>query len=235
VTVDPSTDRFFGHVQVGASSISNAGNAGYDVRGAVNVPLSDTWAARASAFYRQDPGYIDNPVLGLEGINKSEAFGGHLSLLWKPSQDTSLKLSALVQHAAVFGSSQVDIQPGLGDLQQDHTPGSGRNDGTLQAYSAVFKQKLGNAELTSITGYSVDRYTNTIDLTNYYNGLQILCPDRRGSKKSTRPTHRSSRRSCGCRSLSDKKQSGWWGRSTITRARIMCFRFLGSYSTLGRL
>src|SRR5580704_13705937 len=64
VTADPSTDHLSGRVQTGISDVYNGNQLGYNVRGSINVPLSDAVAVRASGFTREDPGYIDNPSLG---------------------------------------------------------------------------------------------------------------------------------------------------------------------------
>ena len=85
VTIDPSTDAVSGRVQAGVSDVHNAGQPGYSVRASVNVPLNDTLAMSASAFTRVDPGYIDNPVYHLDGVNETKVMGGRLALLWLPS------------------------------------------------------------------------------------------------------------------------------------------------------
>src|SRR5258708_35027730 len=43
VTVDPSTEAVSGRVQAGVSSVQNGNELGYNVRGAVNVPVTDTF------------------------------------------------------------------------------------------------------------------------------------------------------------------------------------------------
>src|ERR1700730_15197926 len=58
VTVDPSTDGVSGRIEAGTSDVYNGAKPGFNMRGSVNLPLSDTLAARASVFNRQDPGYI---------------------------------------------------------------------------------------------------------------------------------------------------------------------------------
>ncbi len=63
-------------MQAGASTVYDGAGAGYNVRGSVNVPLDDHWAVRASAFTRVDPGYIDDPTLGIEDVNRAEVDGG---------------------------------------------------------------------------------------------------------------------------------------------------------------
>ena len=97
VTVDPSLAGVSGRLEAGGNSVQNGSELGYTFRGSVNVPLSSDFAVRASAFTRQDPGYIDDPVLGLKGVNEDRASGGHLAALWQPSETFSLKLSALYQ------------------------------------------------------------------------------------------------------------------------------------------
>jgi iron complex outermembrane recepter protein len=81
VTVDPSMDRFGGKVRAGLTHVADGDDLGYDVRGSANIPLSDTLALLASGFTREDPGYIDNPVLGAEDINKAETVGGRLAAM----------------------------------------------------------------------------------------------------------------------------------------------------------
>ena len=123
VTRDPSMDEFRGRVQVGATSVRNGDDPGYNARGSVNVPLGATWAMAASAFNRREPGYVKNVVTGDEGANRADATGGRLAMLWRPSDRFSLKLSALMQEIEGQGSSSVDAA--LGDLQQSRLPGSG--------------------------------------------------------------------------------------------------------------
>jgi len=166
VTVDPSTAGLSGIVQAGTDSIYNGSGLGYNVRAAANIPLNDTLAIRASAFTRQDPGYVDNILTGQSDVNVRRSSGGRLSALWRPSADVSLKLSALVQRAKLDGSSDVEVGQGLGDLQQNVVRGAGQYDTTLQAYSATLNAKLGGIDLTSITGFNIDRELDSLDYTS---------------------------------------------------------------------
>src|SRR5690606_39191053 len=54
----PNTQEFEGSFKVGLEDVSGGG-LGYNATGYVNIPLSDTFAIRASAFYREDEGWID--------------------------------------------------------------------------------------------------------------------------------------------------------------------------------
>ena len=161
VTVDPSTDGVSGRVEADLSSVYNGVDLGYGMRGSANIPLSDTFAVRASGFTRLDPGYINNVETGERGVNQAQADGGRLSALWRPSEVFSLKLSAVYQKIRGDGPPDVEetingyVGPALGDLQQYHIRGSGHYERSLQAYSATVTAKLGSAELTAISGYNV--------------------------------------------------------------------------------
>jgi iron complex outermembrane recepter protein len=102
----------------------------------------------------------------VKGVNWGEADGGHVAALWRPSSMFSLKLSALIQDYTLHGSNDVDLLPGLGDLQQsDAVRNVGGHATHLQAYSATLIAKLGTAELTSVTGYNVTHLTDSFDYT----------------------------------------------------------------------
>lgn len=176
VTVDPSFDEFSGRVGAGTNFVHNGPNAGYDVRGSVNIPITNGFAMRASAFTREDPGYIDNPVTGQNGLNVSHTSGGRLVGLWKPSDDLSLKLNALFQRTYAGGSNDIDtydpvtLKP-LGDLQQSYIPGVGRHDATSQAYSATLTDKIGIATLVAVSNLNVFNANDSFDSSYSPGGL----------------------------------------------------------------
>ena len=174
VTIDPSTDGYSGRVEIGTSDVYNGAEPGFNLRGSINIPLSDTLAIRLSAFRRQDPGYIDNPVLNLKGVNEAEAYGSRFSLLWRPFENLSIKLSASYQDTKQNGVSEVDnssvpgyVGPPLGELQQNYIAGVGGFDKTIQAFNANVNYKIGGIELTSITGYNINRLNDTLDYSYY--------------------------------------------------------------------
>jgi iron complex outermembrane recepter protein len=168
VTADPSTAGYSGRVEAGTSSVYNGAEPGFSIRGAANIPLSDTLAIRISGFRRQDPGYIDNPLInGLDGVNEAQSYGARASLRWKPSDTLSLKLSALYQHYNAGDTSESYVESGLGDLQHNSVPGSGAYDRTVQAYSANLNAKLGIVDLTSVTGFNVNRFSVSSDYSVY--------------------------------------------------------------------
>jgi iron complex outermembrane receptor protein len=166
VTVDPSTTALSGQLSAGTTDVHNGGELGYSFRGAANVPINDTLAVHASAFYRADPGYIDNILTGQIDVDRAWTDGGFLKVLWQPSETFSLRLTALVQHFWSDGVSQA--YSGLADLQQSAVWGSGVHNRTTQAYSATLTAKLGSVDLTAVTGYSIRKFEEWQDYTSIY-------------------------------------------------------------------
>jgi len=171
VTADPSTDKFSGRVQAGLSTVHDGPGVGYNLTAAVNAPIGDTFAVRASGFVREEPGYIENIQTGQRGINKAEIAGTHLSALWKPSELFSFKLSALFQDNKLFGAPYITVEPQTYDLQQDFLPQTGRVDRKFSAYSATAIAHLGTFTLTSVTGYSVSSLYDKLDYTQILGGV----------------------------------------------------------------
>jgi iron complex outermembrane receptor protein len=168
-TVQPNTERLSGNVLAGVGGIENGNSAGYTVRGSLNIPLTQTLAARISAFDREDPGYINNILLNKDAINGQRVYGGRAALRWSASDEFSATLSALYQHTAQDGSSDFNI--GLKDLQQNEVAGAGVSTEEIQAYSATLKAKAGIFDITSLSGYSINQTTNHNDLSVNYGGF----------------------------------------------------------------
>lgn len=164
-TIDPSTDAWAGRMQAGMSSVKGGDDIGYNVRGSMNAPLGDTFAVRLSGFTSQDPGYIDNVATGEDDVNERDSAGGRLAALWRPSDNFSLRVSALLQDIDRKGSSDVHQLPGLGDMQQSALRGSGGYSRTTEAYGATMQAKLGSVDFISATGYSIDETEAVQDVT----------------------------------------------------------------------
>lgn len=157
VTLAPKLDQTSGRFEVDGSSVDHGGD-GYGMRGFANIPLiADFLAANVSAFYRRDPGYVDNIVTNRNDVNSAETYGGRASTLWKVSDAVTLRVAALYQEVHGFGSSLIDtgnsLTPLNDRLTQSFIPGTGGYQRTLQLYDATLNVDLGWAALTSITGY----------------------------------------------------------------------------------
>jgi iron complex outermembrane recepter protein len=170
VTLEPSTDSLNGRVQAGITDVHNGAEVGYNARGSINIPVTETLAVQASAFTHEDPGYINNPVLHVDGINEERVSGGRVAAKWQPSDSFSVLVSALYQETKGDGANDVERPTpgypqttGLGDLQQNDLVGTGWYDRVAEAYSAVLTAKFGQATLTSLTGFGSDYFRDSFD------------------------------------------------------------------------
>jgi outer membrane receptor protein involved in Fe transport len=123
-------------------------------------------AVRASGFYRDRPGYIDAIGRDGEDINDSKSYGGRLSLLAEPTDNLSIRLTALAQNIRADAPSFYDADPVsydpvnaiTGEESDDWTQYSTikeQNDVDYRLYSGVLNWDLGPATLTSVTSYSI--------------------------------------------------------------------------------
>lgn len=169
VTADPSTTQLSGRVEVGTSITENGDKAGSNVRGAVNLPLGSTAGIRLSAFTREDPGYIDNPLTGKDGVNGARTSGGHALLLLEPTDIVSLKFGAHLQETRK--DSADNVQSEVGQLVQSWLPGTGDFQQSLTALNANLNLKLGAATLGSFTGYSQTDTRGNYDISETFGPL----------------------------------------------------------------
>jgi len=178
VTVDPSTEALSGRVEASGVGIP-VGGLGYAVRGAMNIPASDTVAIRVSGFTRRDPGFTENLTSGQTNVNSADVYGGHIAVLWRPSEDVSLKVSGLIQQTDGNGASYFNaqigadgsVQPTLGYLKYTGQAFADPYTTQEQLYSATLKAKVGEAELVSVTGYSDNKLHAWFDLGTLFGFL----------------------------------------------------------------
>ena len=180
-----STDGFETKLQ-GSLEAIEGGDLGYSLTGAVNVPVSDRFAFRASGFYRSDDGFIDsvgdNPVPSLtdpahniydgtrveDGINGLDRYGFRLSALFEPSDNFSIYLTGQVQEIQADAPSIVDADPLTAEPIQDRVQSkylSQAIDTKYEIYSATLDWGFGGASLQSITSWSQLNQDNSQDLT----------------------------------------------------------------------
>jgi outer membrane receptor protein involved in Fe transport len=171
----PSTGGFEGSFKVGLEDVNDAG-LGYNATGYVNVPLSDTFALRASAFYRENDGWVDtigdSPLPSLtepgvnvvdgtmveNGINSSESSGGRIQALFQPNDEFSINLLAMFQNIQSDDSSNQEADPQTFKPLYPY-PTSSRyqnafDDITYEVYSATVDWDFSDwASLQSVTSW----------------------------------------------------------------------------------
>jgi len=184
ITNKPDPDAFSANIGAGVSTTSGGG-AGYELDGAVNIPLSDSVAIRLAGFSALDAGFIDNVLgntvvddvfgSGLGGQKNNSAFvaddindvnwlGARASIRWLVNDNWTVTATANYQDLESDG--YMDYDPSVGDLETVKFAKETRTDEWLQT-SLVIEGDLGFAQLVSATSY-YDRDTFYVHDTQSY-------------------------------------------------------------------
>ncbi|MEO6114672.1 MAG: TonB-dependent receptor [Sphingomicrobium sp.] len=181
ITKQPSTTAFTARGRVGVETTAG-GELGYLGNLVVNVPLGETIALRATGSYRKYGGFIDSigtsapDLFGVvrtsdvdKNINDTKSFGGRASLLFKPSDKVSVRLTALAQNIEADAPSLVASDPDTlkrlyGELSQSQFVPMFSNV-KYRVYNATGNVDLGFADLTTSTSYSTQKLDFRFDLT----------------------------------------------------------------------
>jgi outer membrane receptor protein involved in Fe transport len=186
VTNAPSTSGFDARGRVGLETVSDGG-LGYSANAMVNIPLGPTVAFRASGSYRKDAGFIDS--IGTTGtdlfgnvrtsdrakdINGDRSYGGRASLLFRPSDAVSLRLTAIAQNILADASSFIEadpvtLRPLHGLSQSQFVPQFSNLH--YRVYNGVGTFDLGFATLTSSTSFATQKQNERSDFTFALSGL----------------------------------------------------------------
>ena len=167
ITHQPDLGRFEAFTDASYESVEYGGRGG-SVRGAFNVPLGDTAAARLVLYYHHLPGFIDAIQPGGEAkqdVNDGDRVGARLSFLWKPNDSLSITPRVVYQQLTTNGYPRVDL---YNILANPYTTVAPVTIGNLQQYTqqreGLLDQFLltdldvawnfGPATLTSITSYT---------------------------------------------------------------------------------
>ena len=174
VMAKPNTAGFSARTEVDGSSTQHGGN-GYGVRGVVNIPVSDSFALRLSAFKRQDAGYIFDPLQNRSNVNEGQVDGGRLAALWRINDAVSIQSSALIQESSSGGTSDVDVdfhyQPLYGRYQHERLPGTDGFHGSIHFFDTTIKANLGWGNLEATSAYEQLRHVGPQDVTGTFGGL----------------------------------------------------------------
>jgi outer membrane receptor protein involved in Fe transport len=175
VTVAPNPNKLSGKVQVDGSSVAH-GDAGYGVRGAINIPIiKQELALRVSVVQREDPGWIDNRTTGESNVNSTTFKGGRAAILWTPNDRFTVKASGLHQKAVGNGTATeaIDTKTNLlyGEYVAAAMPGTGQYERTIDFGDLVMTGDLGFATLTSTTSYGRLKFEGPQDLSSVFGGL----------------------------------------------------------------
>lgn len=176
VTKAPDLNRFSGRLGVEVLTIEDAGNLGWGVKGSANLPIvAGKLAARVSVYNQRTPGYIENGLTGEKDENDVRQTGGRVALLWQPTDQLSLRFSALAQDIDADGSATVSLASGTrlpihGELTSRHALEQPFRS-KLRYYTGTLNWDLGWADLVSASSYSRAKVRKTLDATAFFGGL----------------------------------------------------------------
>lgn len=156
------------------------GDGGYNVEGFVNVPVNDALAVRLVGWDQHTPGYIDN-VYGTrtfatsgytinnanfvkKNFNTSDNVGGRGEVLWAPTNNFSVLLTALGQDQHINGV--YGFLPSVGDLKVQRFGPDKDHDSWAQVGLTV-TGKVANFEVTYAGGYFARRLYQKQDYADY--------------------------------------------------------------------
>jgi outer membrane receptor protein involved in Fe transport len=111
ITNQPQTDEFSGKIEADANTVDD-GSSGGHLKGAVNIPMSDTVALRLVGYGTQYPGYID--ALGENGrksddVNDGERYGGRAALRWDATDNLTITPRVLYQNLETDGFARQEV------------------------------------------------------------------------------------------------------------------------------
>ena len=135
----------------------------------INLPvIEDNIAFRATGYYRNEQGWVDNIGTGIEGSNSLEAYGGRAMLLLQATDRLSVRLLASYENSMPRDSSLTN--PLLGEfIRRSDRPD--RFQGELSNYNVTVNYDLGFAEFVSSTTLSEFNQLFVVDLAGTFGQL----------------------------------------------------------------
>ncbi len=150
ITKAPTFDDFYGTADLTAGEYSLI-----KARAAMNIPFSDTVAARVSVMSHKHDGFTDNVGNG-QDLDDADSISARAKLLIQPSDTFSATFTAQLFDEEVNGQAQkgiYDPTPGARKLAQDSLSSYELES---QLYSMTLEWDLGGVTLKSLTSYQND-------------------------------------------------------------------------------
>ncbi|MFT3976108.1 MAG: TonB-dependent receptor [Sphingomonas bacterium] len=166
LTKAPELGKYDASALVDIGVTPDGGGIRQRYNGMVNVPLAgDTLALRVVGFYRHEDGYIDNLGTGIRNANTLKDWGGRASLLWKPNDRLSIRLTGIYENSHPEDASLTT--PSLGERKRYSTIPDLYTSKT-QLYSATIDYQFPGFHLTSTSSYAYQDGLFDVDLTGTF-------------------------------------------------------------------
>jgi iron complex outermembrane receptor protein len=150
VSNEPNLSEFGGKYEATGSTISH-GSQNYSVKGLINTPvIENKLAIRASGYYMDNGGYIDNNLTGEKDLNDGVSQGAKIAALYYPTDNLRVDLTLLHHDYSDNGYPQ-DIDST--SLFTRNYPSFDGFDDEVNIANLTLKYDLGWAELVSSSSY----------------------------------------------------------------------------------
>ncbi len=173
VTKQPDLDTASWRAGADTFAEDSAGDLGYSGRFAFNAPIVPGQVALSASIGRQQsPGYTDNVQIGTKDQDDFWQQAARVALLWKASDNISVKLSALqsktdADSASATALDPTTLKPIYGALKDNnYFPEPYIAD--LDYYNATVNWNLGWADFVSSTNYEQNHTNFAQDLSLVY-------------------------------------------------------------------
>jgi len=108
VTNKPVLNKLEAGIEIGGVTVDHGQSAG-NVKGFLNIPVTDTFALRVTGYAEDLPGWIGNWVTGERNLNHGYRDGVRITALWEPSKDLKITAQAATQQMHDYASGSVDL------------------------------------------------------------------------------------------------------------------------------
>jgi outer membrane receptor protein involved in Fe transport len=159
----PDKDKLSGAIAVGAESTAHGGS-GSDIAAMANIPIASDMAVRAVAYRTLAPGYIDDTQRGLKDVNRTNTYGGRVSIRITPGDDWTID-TGVVLHNSDSDDGQY-TEKGQPPLTRRSTIAQPFDNDYLLGQLVVRKTWDG-MEMVSATGVARQRLNSSSDATGF--------------------------------------------------------------------
>lgn len=189
ITKQPRLNTFEGAAELTGLYNTEGDDPGGRVNGMLNLPLGDQAALRVSAYYRNEPGYMDSveappgsPAYQIantrstaeKDFNDQRVRGARASLLFQPNDRVSITPSVYLQRNDI-GGEPVHAPLTVGDLKIARETQTGQET-DFKLYSLTARFDVGFADLISITSHQKNVFEGREDITDLVRSVFLGLP-----------------------------------------------------------